>query len=91
MIRCTGGGCTPDTNRYRDPVLARVKALEHLRQHVACIGKPRHNARCRCRCRHQECTWHAGQPVGSGSPMMLVLIRASRKGHDGQASVGRED
>jgi hypothetical protein len=72
VIKCRGGLCVPDPTRFRDPLLARTKALQHVREHIAAVGPLWEAARCRCR--HEECTWHAPKSVTCAGPMTLVLI-----------------
>lgn len=73
VIKCAGdAACVPDGTRFRDPVLARTRALEHVRQHVARITELRDPSRCSCR--HADCGWHQRQPVACAGPVTLVLI-----------------
>ncbi|MFK0181660.1 hypothetical protein ACIQVR_37515 [Streptomyces xanthochromogenes] len=72
VIKCRGGLCPPFDIRYRDPVLARTKAMEHVRHHIAQAGPP--NAQARCRCRHEGCSWHAAAAVVCTQAIALVLI-----------------
>lgn len=72
LIHCVGEACVPDTARYRDPVLARAKARQHVLEHIGRIQGLREGAVCRCR--HEECAWHPHADTTCTRQIVLVLI-----------------
>ncbi|MDT0307319.1 hypothetical protein RM780_10125 [Streptomyces sp. DSM 44917] len=70
-IVCSSPRCAPDPRRFRDPLLARMAALAHVREHILHAGAP--NCDASCRCAGDNCTRHPRLRRCAGPPALTLV------------------
>lgn len=72
VIDCSDPTCTPSPQRFRDPTLARIAALQHVREHVSRIELAEQST---CCCKAHDCVWHPAAPSAAcqGRPRLVLV------------------